>query len=674
MRRQNYLAVFWTFLLLLCLQTPVAALDNPNKSYFVFSPDGKYLAKLFQTSRKTWVKVQETDGMQTIAQWQIPSFQPHTVQFSPHDSTRFLLADSKQFLIYELKTEKPEILMAHPEMPGQEIVGASFDVEKDHLVWATQNKVFRTNLEHRQDRRIASTEKEKGDIRSVVPLANSRVAVVVKGSNKIHLFSSENPLFSEELSGHRLPVVGLQSPLGQVLFSLDDARNLLIWDINRLKIIRSLQLGSAGDVSQVKGVSLDEPRKHLLVQTYADPSGIGQRYAIADLLKGYVDPDKQSVLATASGNIYFTSDLAAGKPDSRETLKKLEKRRSIPFKPRRKNSFYDLAKIEADNENYEAALDFIRRIPLDDSQYKQSRELQKRIRNQMEIKGEFDAALQQYRRGNLESAKILLENILARSPENAKAKRYLSLTESKLTKGVWLKILLAMMILLLMGLLGYLVWKYRETIGKKAGAAKKGSGEGAGKKSIVNDRREFIIRLDETKKMLKKAVALDRAGRYKDKWLEFSGSLTSIEKKAKVKDKFLADLSDQLTKIQQKILRFSPGSKLPKRKTKPEPEKNGEGKQRAAAQKTQPEKQQAIDEGPKKKTKPDYYQVLGVDKKATADQIKKAYHKKMQEYHPDKHNASDFKWVKEEAARMTSEIQEAYRILSDPRKKKEYQS
>jgi molecular chaperone DnaJ len=64
--------------------------------------------------------------------------------------------------------------------------------------------------------------------------------------------------------------------------------------------------------------------------------------------------------------------------------------------------------------------------------------------------------------------------------------------------------------------------------------------------------------------------------------------------------------------------------------------------------------------------KKDYYEVLGVDKKATADEIKKAYRKLAKEHHPDK-NAGD-----KEAEEKFKEISEAYEILSDDGKKAKY--
>ena len=65
-------------------------------------------------------------------------------------------------------------------------------------------------------------------------------------------------------------------------------------------------------------------------------------------------------------------------------------------------------------------------------------------------------------------------------------------------------------------------------------------------------------------------------------------------------------------------------------------------------------------------SKRDYYEVLGVDKSAGEDEIKKAYRKLAMKYHPDR-NPDD-----KEAEEKFKEINEAYEVLSDPDKKSKY--
>ena len=64
--------------------------------------------------------------------------------------------------------------------------------------------------------------------------------------------------------------------------------------------------------------------------------------------------------------------------------------------------------------------------------------------------------------------------------------------------------------------------------------------------------------------------------------------------------------------------------------------------------------------------KRDYYEVLGVDKNADSATIKKAYRKLAKKYHPDA-NPGD-----EEAASKFKEASEAYAVLSDDSKRKQY--
>ncbi len=63
----------------------------------------------------------------------------------------------------------------------------------------------------------------------------------------------------------------------------------------------------------------------------------------------------------------------------------------------------------------------------------------------------------------------------------------------------------------------------------------------------------------------------------------------------------------------------------------------------------------------------DYYKILGVDRNASAEEVKKAFRQLARKYHPDANPEN-----KKEAEERFKEISEAYEVLSDPQKKSMY--
>src|ERR1035437_3923669 len=58
-----------------------------------------------------------------------------------------------------------------------------------------------------------------------------------------------------------------------------------------------------------------------------------------------------------------------------------------------------------------------------------------------------------------------------------------------------------------------------------------------------------------------------------------------------------------------------------------------------------------------------YYETLGINKNASKEEIKKAFHKLAHKYHPDKNKGDDSKF---------KEVNEAYQVLSDDKKRSSY--
>jgi len=63
----------------------------------------------------------------------------------------------------------------------------------------------------------------------------------------------------------------------------------------------------------------------------------------------------------------------------------------------------------------------------------------------------------------------------------------------------------------------------------------------------------------------------------------------------------------------------------------------------------------------------DYYQILGVSRGASLEDIKKAYRRLALKYHPDRNPEN-----REEATEKFKEINEAYEVLGDPEKRRQY--
>ncbi len=192
------------------------------------------------------------------------------------------------------------------------------------------------------------------------------------------------------------------------------------------------------------------------------------------------------------------------------------------------------------------------------------------------------------------------------------------------------------------------------------------------------EEKRFQEALQTTHELLRAAKRKDTEHQHTKRLLDFAEEIQDIARQAKEADASFAELTSKLHFLQQTLrsLKFY----VRARKSSPRQEGSQEQKSRQEQsqqsqqqRKQQQEKQQQKQQAPSPGAElPDYYAVLGVAPQASPAEIRKAYHQKLKEYHPDRHQNTEFEWVKKQAEEMTRMLGEAYDVLMDESSRQRY--
>jgi hypothetical protein len=157
------------------------------------------------------------------------------------------------------------------------------------------------------------------------------------------------------------------------------------------------------------------------------------------------------------------------------------------------------------------------------------------------------------------------------------------------------------------------------------------------------------LRLEEARRMLERTEQLLRLSRQADRFQEHTAWFLELEAELSTISRRLSDTHGDPDRALSRLQRILAELRNVKFKAPPrDPPANGAGEE------------------------PSYYELLQVGTGATLTEIKSAYHRLLKEYHPDRHNQSEFSWIKQESERMTRRIGEAYEVLSDAAKREQY--
>lgn len=324
--------------------------------------------------------------------------------------------------------------------------------------------------------------------------------------------------------------------------------------------------------------------------------------------------------------------------------------------------FLHEGKRALEESKIDEGIQYLIQIPQGSEYYEEARKLINQAEQKNQIALKLDNAQQQMKLKNWAGAKVLVNYVLEIEPENEKAQMLLEEIETFDNLDSAKNITLILGVLIIFGVIGFFLYNKKDQLvswlmddTNKTNSSLKPPlrSRSTSINSDAPGQKYFFQTLTKTQEMLRLAQEADTEKKHTGRLLDFEAEINVIRKKASVPEADFKNLTSQLLVLTQTIRNLNFKSEG-KKKQNTQHKVNGKNSDASGDSEV------------------DYYNLLGISPEATTQEIKKAYHKKMKEYHPDRHQSSEFDWVKSQAETMTRQLKDAYDVLSDPESRQNY--
>ncbi len=539
--------------------------------------------------------------------------------------------------------------------------------EERNLLWGNSESRLQ---EHRPELELSNQSKPE----RLLPLPGDKLAVIsTEGdTTKAHIFNREGAE-QQQLLLHGAGSIA-RSPTGAYLASADyDSVQLFETKEHQSpeEYIRQLQDRGANETARRYRNQLDTPvalATSKAAETSTGPSSLElqvEQLRNAEREKDWLRAER------------LLGDILRIDPQNAEAL-------AVRERMQQQEQEIQLGKGEQllKNGEYDAAISQFKQVPKDSPLYTEARRQLALAEQQIRVQLRVQSAEQEMRSQNWEGARTFLLMALEQDPNNSQVQSLLEEIEAKQTNARLVLLAVLLMLLLIGGLLGWFGWKYRERIAgwmsqedprqqararayAEAQAAVQAEEQRKAAEQQALDEQHFQETLRKTRELLRLAQRKDTERQHAMRLVDFEAEINLIERQALEKQTSLRQLAGKLLFIQQTLrsLRFYVRARTSQRAEEQQQRRQQQSKQQ---ERQQPGSSRTSAVGQ------NYYELLGISPKATVSEIRKAYHEKLKEYHPDRHQNAEFDWIRKQAESMTRLLGEAYEVLVHEEQRKRY--